>query len=245
MKHAQLLVVVALGATLAAPGASGSGAAEAPAILCNLAPGTTTLPIGTRHGLIDHLSQYPNPSLATPRQRRAAQDLLAEARRAVTAWPTLAKAQAAGYVTRTALSRNRGAIHYFHAERGERHGKRLLDARYPKALIYANVPGRPLTIVGVMFSVKRGERGPTAGGPITRWHSHLVCASGRRHGEEPPSGGSCPRGTRLRQGSEMMHLWFTNDLRSAFAIRAPDPELCRDGLLPRAPCRQLGGLGGM
>jgi hypothetical protein len=34
----------------------------------------------------------------------------------------------------------------------------------------------------------------------------------------------------------MMHLWFTGDLRSAFAIHAPEPELCAADLLPAAHC---------
>jgi hypothetical protein len=37
----------------------------------------------------------------------------------------------------------------------------------------------------------------------------------------------------------MMHVWFTGDLRSAFAIHAPEPELCRAGLLPAATCYRL------
>jgi hypothetical protein len=35
----------------------------------------------------------------------------------------------------------------------------------------------------------------------------------------------------------MLHVWFTKDLRSAFAIHAPVPELCRDGVLTPAACR--------
>jgi hypothetical protein len=34
----------------------------------------------------------------------------------------------------------------------------------------------------------------------------------------------------------MLHVWFTGDLRSAFAIRAPAPELCAAGYLPRSRC---------
>jgi hypothetical protein len=44
----------------------------------------------------------------------------------------------------------------------------------------------------------------------------------------------------LTQGaSEMLHVWFTRDLRSAFAIRAPEPELCTAGLLPHSYCKRL------
>ena len=34
----------------------------------------------------------------------------------------------------------------------------------------------------------------------------------------------------------MMHVWFTRDLRSAFAIHAPWPELCAARLLPAKTC---------
>jgi hypothetical protein len=45
-----------------------------------------------------------------------------------------------------------------------------------------------------------------------------------------------------RQDSEMMHVWFTRDLRSAFAIHAPGPELCAANLLPAATCRDARAL---
>ena len=63
-------------------------------------------------------------------------------------------------------------------------------------------------------------------------------ASGERErGLKPPAGGKCPPGARLTQGaSEMLHVWFTGELRSAFAIRAPEPELCAAGLPPRSYC---------
>jgi hypothetical protein len=31
-------------------------------------------------------------------------------------------------------------------------------------------------------------------------------------------------------------MWFTKDLRSAYAIHAPIPRLCRDGLLDPNTC---------
>ena len=37
----------------------------------------------------------------------------------------------------------------------------------------------------------------------------------------------------------MLHVWFTGDLRSAFAITAPKPELCTVGLLPGAYCKHV------
>ena len=81
-----------------------------------------------------------------------------------------------------------------------------------------------------MWSTRDGELGPTPAGPILRWHSHIVCKSGKKRGLKPPASGVCPPGSRLTQGaSEMLHVWFTGEFRSAFAIRAPQPELCACG----------------
>ena len=40
----------------------------------------------------------------------------------------------------------------------------------------------------------------------------------------------------MRNGSEMMHLWFTYDLRSGYGIHAPVHELCVARKLPREHC---------
>jgi hypothetical protein len=91
----------------------------------------------------------------------------------------------------------------------------ILNPRRPKALIYANAPGRPLALVGAMWSTRRGERGPNPAGPIIRWHSHVICSDEKRRGLKPPANGACPPGRSLRQGrSEMLHVWFTGNLRA-------------------------------
>jgi hypothetical protein len=156
-------------------------------------------------------------------------------------WRSLPSAARAGFDTRTARRRpGDRSVRYFHAERRQEPRRRaILDPRRPKALIYANAPGRPLVLVGAMWSTRDGEVGPTPGGPITRWHSHTVCKQGKKRGLKPPASGRCPPGSRLTQGaSEMLHVWFTGELRSAFAIRAPEPELCGAGLLPSGYCRR-------
>jgi hypothetical protein len=193
--------------------------------------------------LVDHLVQYPDVTLATRRERARAQRVLAQLKSAAEAgnWRDLEAVKRAGFDTRT-RPRKPGdtSIHYFHAERRqEARDTRILDPKRPKALIYANAPGRPLVLVGAMWNMRRDELGPTPGGPITRWHSHIVCVAPGKRGFTPPAVG-CPPGTKLVQGrSEMMHVWFTNDLRSAFAIRAPAPELCAIALLPRSHCRGI------
>jgi hypothetical protein len=215
-----------------------------PPLVCRLRAGTTKLPASSRRGLIDHLLQYPDVTLATPRERARAHRVLTQLESAAANghWRNVPAAERAGYDTRTRVRKVRDtSVYYFHAERPqEPRGPVLLDPRRPKALIYANAPGRPLVLVGAMWSTRDGERGSNPGGPITRWHSHVVCKQGERRGLKPPASGKCPPGSRLTQGeSEMLHVWFTDDLRSAFAIRAPEPELCALGLLPRGYCRQV------
>ncbi len=228
--------VTATGAPQRAAVSSGRAAAS---VLCVLAPGSTKLPAGAVRGLAHHLRQYPTLSLATAGQRRAARRLLNAIRAAAAGWRDPQRAAAAGFDTREAKRRpGDTSVHYLHAEhRRFSHDGRYLDPRRPESLIYANAPGRPLTLVGAMFSMPRGMRGPTPGGPIARWHSHLVCVAGDKRGLKPRRNGLCPAGSVQRQGSEMMHIWFTHDLRSAYAIHAPEPDLCRAGRLSAARCR--------
>jgi hypothetical protein len=246
-RAARLLAACTALAVVALGGASRSGAAaesEPPrlSLLCKLPAKQKKLPATRRHGLVNHLRQYPVLRLATPAQQRRAAGILAQLVSASERgrWDDLAAARRAGYETRTA-PRKPGdpSIRYFHAERPQEPRRRsILDFRRPKALIYANAPGRPLVLVGAMWSTRDGELGPTPAGPILRWHSHVVCKKGNQRGLKPPASGKCPPGARLTQGtSEMLHVWFTRDLRTAFAIRAPEPELCAAGLLGRARCR--------
>jgi hypothetical protein len=214
------------------------------AIRCILPPRVAGLPAGAIRGLAHHLRQYPSVALATGAERRAARDLLARLRSASSRWRDARDAADDGFATRTAPRRvGDRAAHYLHAEhRRFSHDGRFLDPDMPESLIYANAPGRALVLVGVMFSVPRGVEGPAPGGPLTRWHSHLVCARGDRRGLKPRADGNCPPGASLRQGSEMLHVWFTRELRSSYAIHAPQPELCGLGLLSAEVCAGSIGL---
>jgi hypothetical protein len=216
-----------------------TGAAEAssPRALCEV---RTEPPRsgGSVRGLVHELPQYPNLASATATERAAARRLLTRARHAARAWRDSRAAARAGFAA-DRPSRRPGdrSIGIFHAEHrrfsGDRH---FLDPARPEVLIYANVPGRPLVLIGVMFSVPRGVLGPSPGGPVTRWHSHMVCARGAARGLAPRADGTCPPGARLRRGSEMLHLWFTPDLRSAYAIKVPEPAFCAAGVLPARHC---------
>lgn len=224
------------GALLAAPAASSS---YAPKVLCTLPPGRATLAAGVRHGFAAHLAQYPDLSLARVSERQAAERLLARLRVATTRWNDVGLAKRSGFDTHLAKrAAGDDSVGWLHAEhRRFSADRRVLDPTHPEALIYATQPGRAPALVGAMFSVPRGRRGPTPAGPIARWHSHEVCVpKDDDRGLAPRADGTCPTGTRMTQGSEMLHVWFTHDLRSAFAVHAPLPELCRDGVLGARAC---------
>jgi hypothetical protein len=234
--HRLALAPVALILTLvAAPAAAPS---YAPKVLCTLPPGTTTLEASARHGLAAHLAQYPDLSLATAGERVNAERLLARLRATTVRWRDVRAAKRSGFDThlakRAAGDDSVGWLHAEHRRFSADH--RLLDPRRPEALIYATEPGKAPILVGAMFSVPRGVRGPTRAGPIARWHSHEVCVRKDKRGLAPLANGSCPTGTRKTQGSEMLHVWLTHDLRSAFAVHAPVPELCRDAILGAKAC---------
>jgi hypothetical protein len=167
------------------------------------------LPAGTVHGPASRLQQYPDLSLATRTQKDAAVRVLVETSLATRAWGDPRAAAAAGFGIRLARRKpGDRSVHWLHAEhRGYSNDRIYLDPSRPEVLIYANPPGRPLVLVGVMFSVPRGVRGPARGGAITRWHTHRVCVESGRRGLAPQPDGTCPRGSVARQGSEMMHLW--------------------------------------
>jgi hypothetical protein len=239
------LAGVGLAFAVVALGAADTARTNAPpALLCKLPENASQLPPTARRGLVQHLRQYPTLHLATRRERARARLVLGQLVDAAKDgnWRDLQAVARAGYDTRTAPRKaGDSTVHYFHAERDQEPRRVILNPRRPKALIYANAPGQALILVGAMWSTRRGERGPTPAGPIMRWHSHVICSDGVRRGLKPPASGRCPPGTQLRQGrSEMLHVWFTGELRSAFAIRAPVPELCAAALLPRARCTGVG-----
>jgi hypothetical protein len=255
-KQRLALVHVTLVGTLAAvllctAGMSRAVVGRAGGTSCLFPPaGAAFLPATCTHGPIQYLRQYPVVKLATPVQQARAQrlhdELVAAAKEGN--WTDLGAVARAGYHTHR-TPRTDAKVHYFHAEHPpEPRPGGVLNVHRPKAIIFANAPGRPLVLVGAMWTTKPDERGPTPGGPLTRWHSHLSCADGHMAGMANMPGMTspssttvlCPPGSHLHLGRvEMMHIWFTHDLRSAFALTAPEPELCKLAVLPRSYCRSL------
>src|SRR5262245_18460412 len=174
-------------------------------VWCHLPAGRKRLPAGAEYGLAGHLRQYPDLSLATPSERAAAESLFEQANAAALPYARLAAARRAGYELHLARTPP-VVLGVLHAEKKwKRVGRNFFDPTKPTAPIYARLPGRPLVLIGVMFSMPRCVLGPSTLGPIGRWHSHLVCFRGDARGLAPP-GRYCPAGEKLGQGSVMLHL---------------------------------------
>lgn len=230
-----LVVAVVFAIVGVTPGAVARAAGTPLSVLCELPRRPAGAPV---RGLVRELPQYPDVAGASRAERAGAARFLADARRASERWRDPRAAVAAGFAAeRPRRPPGSRAIGVFHAEHRRFSGdRRFLDPRRPEVLIYANAPGRRLVLVGVMFSLPRGVVGASPGGSITRWHHHLVCVRRGKRGLAPRRDGTCPPGATRRRGSDMMHVWFTRDLRSAFAIRIPEPELCALRLLPAWHC---------
>lgn len=184
------------------------------------------LPPGTTHGFAHSLVQYPDVSLATTAQRDAAQRLYDESVRATVKYKDPAVARAAGYKInpdKTGPNGRRKVI--LHAgNKTYKDDGATLDPSKPETLVYANPPGGKLTLIGAMYRAPKGQSGPTPGGPITRWHYHEPCIL-NGHKVKGAKTGDCPQGAMKRRSAEMMHIWFTGDVRSAYAIHKPKKEL--------------------
>jgi hypothetical protein len=171
-----------------------------------------------------HGPNLPELAAATGEQRAAAENLWKASMADAERWRDPEAAAAAGFRFRDDGGAGPGGkVRFLHVPNPAwRADDRVLDPAHPETLVYWNGPGDRLTLVGVMYTSARGSPGPTVGGPITRWHDHETCrdpANGTKLGR--PVDGTCPEGQVYRRSGEMMHVWFTDDLATAFARRAP------------------------
>lgn len=163
------------------------------------------------HGHAAHgdVAQYPDLAQASAEQRVEARRLWLNSKRcaAETGVGTVGAARAQGY----RVSSRTGLWHL--TNRKFTTDDVVLDASRPawnggdadgcriESLVYANPRKAPdcrgCRLVAALYRLPTPQL-PTLGGPIIRWHAH----------EE----GS---------GLPMVHVWFTNDLRSAYAFKAP------------------------
>jgi hypothetical protein len=173
----------------------------------------------------DHGQDLPDVAAATEAERARAEALWTASVAAAERWRDPQAAAAAGFrfegTGGAAEPERRGRFLHVPNPAWRADG-RLLDPTRPETLVYWRAPGDRLVLVGVMYTAARGAPGPAVGGPITRWHDHESCrdpATRAKLGR--PVAGACPHGQVYRRSGEMMHVWFTDDLATAFARRAP------------------------
>jgi hypothetical protein len=183
------------------------------------AAGTGDGQVGAEH---THGPNLPEVAVATGEQRDAAEALWKASMADAERWRDPEAAAAAGFRFKDDGGTGR-RVRFLHVPNPAwRADGRVLDPAHPETLVYWSGPGGRLTLVGVMYTAARGTHGPTVGGPITRWHTHESCrdpATGAKLGR--PVDGACPDGQVYRRSGEMMHVWFTDDLTTAFARRPP------------------------
>lgn len=171
-----------------------------------------------------HGPNVPEVAAATDEERARAESLRKASAASAEQWRDPDAAAAAGFrfKDRDEVGPER-RVRFLHVPNPAwRADGRVLDPARPETLVYWDGPGDRLTLVGVMYTAARGASGPAVGGPITRWHDHESCrdpATRAKLGR--PVNGACPEGQVYRRSGEMMHVWFTDDLATAFARRAP------------------------
>jgi hypothetical protein len=171
-----------------------------------------------------HGANLPEVAAATDEQRAAAEALWKESMANAERWRDPEAAAAAGFRFKDDGAAGPGRkVRFLHMPNPAwRADGRVLDPAHPETLVWWNGPGDRLTLVGVLYTAAKGSHGPTVGGPITRWHDHESCrdpGTGAKLGR--PVDGTCPDGQVYRRSGEMMHVWFTDDLTTAFARRPP------------------------
>jgi hypothetical protein len=170
-----------------------------------------------------HGPNLPDVAAATDEQRARAEALWKASVATAERWRDPEAAVAAGFRFRDGEAGPERRVRFLHVPNPAwRADGRVLDPDRPETLVYWNGPGGELTLVGVMYTAARGAPGPAVGGPITRWHEHESCRDPVTRAKlGRPVDGACPQGQVYRRSGEMMHVWFTGDLATAFARRAP------------------------
>jgi hypothetical protein len=224
---AAVAVFLVAGATgVWAAGAGGHADHQAAAAHLHGDPAAATAGSADAPGMAAHAHgpNLPSVAAASDDERARAEALWKASVAGAARWRDQEAATAAGFRFKDRNEAGSGRpVRFLHVPNPAwRADGRVLDPSRPETLVYWNGPGDRLTLVGVMYTAPRGTHGPTVGGPITRWHTHESCRDpGTRAKVGRPVDGACPQGQVYRRSGEMMHVWFTDDLATAFARRAP------------------------
>jgi hypothetical protein len=150
----------------------------------------------------------PVNAVATPEQRAAADQLLADTKASLVRYQDPAAAIAAGYKPGP-VSNADPLLHF----QNSANAHAILDPSRPQALVYARTP-TGLRLIGAMYQMpKVGQWGPDPGGPLTQWHQHEgICFSpfGIEFSFETPFW-TCPVGSTSITTPPMLHVWIIDN----------------------------------
>ena len=154
--------------------------------------------------------------VATPEQERAAAQLYAQTKAAITPYEDWHRAWAAGY--RPGGPANMPSTHWMN-EAYVKAGY-VMDPRRPQGLVYANTSHGPV-LLGAMFQMPHlNEFGPDPGGPLTAWHQHEnICFTplGFEFSLMTPFA-TCPLGSIDISAPPMLHVWVVDNPGGPFAV---------------------------
>jgi hypothetical protein len=167
-----------------------------------------------------HTHTTEDPSTATPEQRAAADQLLADTEAGLWQWTDPQRVHDAGF--RSIGDGLTGFEHFVNWN--WINDDDVLDPDHPESLVYKTGPGGKKVLAAAMYMAPAGtpdDEVPDVGGPITQWHIHNnLCYSPVRDDDGAPqrsvigltSGpGQCRRGEYLSPQAPMLHVWVVSD----------------------------------
>ena len=183
------------------PAPHGDAAAQAGAAHDVVAPDQTVAAGPTSHG-------HGSPADTTPPtadQQRAADTLLARSQQTLKRYALASVAEAEGY--RVVHDADGKLLHYLNPAYAS--DGRAVDPTRIESLLYVVLPGGGKLLVGGMFTMPKGQRGPAVGGSLTQWHAHddLCLDPVKAIAITQLPGGGCPAGSAVGATGEMMHVW--------------------------------------
>lgn len=120
-----------------------------------------------------------------------------------------------------ALALGRPAPNLHMAKNANRRDGRVVDPSAPETLLYWLDADGTWTLNGVVFRTEPGVTPADTIIPADWWHNHATCRASDGTAIGPPDDmGNCPEGsTSSRQILHMIHVWFLDDVETAFARR--------------------------